>query len=137
MATYINWADVANRYIDSVKLAPGSEAMKASFINGAEALIDAAAAARYPVPFSPVPELIKDLAIDVTYLKLVMRQDPKTTKALREDVKSRLDGIRDGTLTVVVSGAAIGNPESVWSTTQDYSSSFGVDDPTGWTVSEA
>lgn len=138
MTRYINWRDVADRYPNEVaKISAGAEGVKASYIVGAEDLVDAYAAARYTTPFNSgsVPGLITDCCIDAAYLKIVIRGDPKTVKALRDSLKERLEGIRDGTLLLTVAGTIV-DPmaDTAWSTHKDFGSSFGVDDPTCWGV---
>lgn len=137
MSRYADFREVAERYASFGKTSGGAEAAKDSFINGAEALVDAAAAIRYAVPFSPTPDLIKDLVIDMAYMRTVVNQDPKSTQVLRDSIKDRLDGIRLGVYILTVSGTPltqIAEP-GAWSTHQDFGSSFGVDDPTLWGVS--
>lgn len=136
MSVYIDWSDVANRYADAAKIAGGSEAMKSNWINGAEAEIDARLALRYTVPFSPVPVLIKDIAADLAYWRMVMNRE-KPPMQLIASVNSRLGGLADGTLVLTISGTLTGYTDQMWSTTKDFPSAVGVDDPVKWKVSSA
>lgn len=142
MTRYIDWADVAGRYPNEVsKISAGAEGVKTSYITGAEDLVDAYAARLYATPFSSgsIPGLIQDCCIDAAYLKAVIRQDPKSTQALRDSLKERLEGIRDGKLMLTVNGTLVAQsgPVDAWSTHQDFGSSFGVDAPEFWAVSSA
>lgn len=140
MTRYIDWADVAGRYpAEIAKMAGGSEELKNSYIVGAEDLVDGYAAALYATPFSSgsIPGLIKDCCIDAAYLKAVIRQDPKSTQALRDSLKERLEGIRDGEIKLTVNGTLViqSGPTDAFGTHADFGSSFGVDEPEFWSVS--
>lgn len=133
MSSYITWADLVNRYSDAAKLVGGAEAVKSSYINGAEAQIDAAAALRYTVPFTPVPEFVKDLAVDLAYFKIIATRQ-KLPEGFKKFIDERLNGLACGSYMLTSSGVALGASETAWSTDQ-YPSSFGVDDSTLWQVS--
>jgi phage gp36-like protein len=135
MSRYIDWQDVANRYADSAKSGGGAEEMKLSFINDAEDEVDARLANRYTVPFTPVPGVIAGLCIDLTYYK--MKIGTKGVEPLKKYIDQRFTDLNDGTMTLTLSGTALGSSDRAWSTTQDFPSSFGVDPAERWTVSSA
>ena len=143
MGMYIDWTDVANRYPNMANKADSREANN-FYVLGAEAEVNAYASDKYTVPFLPgsvnVPDLIRDVCIDLTYWKAVGWQNPVLSKIQRDDIDRRLKGIREGSLPLVGSGGVLvvtaqGFP---WSTTFDANnphSSFGVDAPENWRVS--
>lgn len=136
MADYITWKDVVDRYPNAAKDVSGSEGVKNNFVNGAEAHVNARLAQRYSIPFTPCPQMIKDVVIDLAYFKMigVRQKDSKTFKSFLDE---RLDGLADGTLTLMTdSGTQYGANETVFATDQ-YGTAFGVDDPTLWRVSSA
>lgn len=130
MSRYINWQDVVNRYADAAKQGGGSEELKLSFVNGAEDEVDARLANRYTTPFTPVPGVVSDLCIDLAYFKMTVGK--KTAKDLKTYIDQRFTDIANGTLTLTVSGTALGQADRAWSTTQDFGSSFGVDREEHW-----
>lgn len=136
MSRYISWNDVADRYPLAAKQAGGSDSVKTNYVNGAEAEVDARLGARYSTPFSPVPELVRDLCIDLAYFKMVIG-NPKQAKAIKDYLDDRFKSIVDGTLVLTVSGTIVGTSERAWSDSQGYGSSFGVDAPENWAVSSA
>lgn len=133
MSRYIDWQAVVNRYADAAKGSGGAEEMKLSFIDDAEDEVDSRLANRYTVPFTPVPGVITGLCIDLTYYKMNIRQ--KGIDVLKTYIDQRFTDLTDGTMTLTVSGTAIGAADRAWSTTQDFGSAFGVDATERWQVS--
>lgn len=134
MATkYITWADVVNRYANASQKG-GSTEMSAAFIAGSEAEIDGYLLRVTTLPLASVPDLVKDIAIDLTYWKMIWRD--KEAKILRESIDARLKGIADGTIGLVIDGEAIGWPNNAWAE-NDYPSVFGADNPIRWQESTA
>lgn len=134
MSRYISWDDVANRYPVSAKQAGGAEPLKTNYINGAEAEVDARLAVKYSTPFSPVPDLVRDLCIDLAYFKMILG-NPKQSKTIKDYLDDRFKAIIEGTMVLTVSGTIIGTSERAWSDTQEFGSAFGVDAPENWQVS--
>lgn len=138
MGRYITWSDVTNRYKEAATFG-GETEVGSAFINGAEAYVDGKLASKYTVPFANTPTLapplIRDLATDLTYYRMTMRQE--SSKALGEDLAQRFKDLLAGTLTVVTgSGSLIAtNADMPWSTTQDYHSAFSNDIPENWVPS--
>lgn len=75
--------------------------------------IDAVAGAYYEVPFDPIPDFIRDLAVDLTLVELAERRSkaPKWAETKRERVRKDLDAMAEGTLTVGTQPAPARNPE--------------------------
>ena len=140
MGRYINWSDVTNRYKEAVQFG-GETEVGSAFIYGAEAYIDGKLAVKYAVPFANTPTLapplIRDLATDLAYYRMTMRQE--SSKALGEDLAQRFKDLLAGTLVVVTgSGSLIAsNSDMPWSTTQNYHSAFGNDTPENWVPSSS
>lgn len=134
MGRYINWNDVANSYPDWAKAA-SANSVGNLWIPRAEDEVDARLAPKYSVPFTPVPGLVRDLAIDLAYYKLVFASDKG--KALWDSLKERFESILDGSMLLTTSAGALGTGERAWSTHQNYPTHFGVDNDVNWEVSSA
>lgn len=134
MGRYIEWDDVANSYPDWPK-ATSANTVGNLWIPRAEAEVDARLAPKYTVPFSPVPDIVRDLAIDLAYYKLVFASDKG--KALWESLKERFESILDGSMLLTTSAGAISTGDRAWSTHQNYPTQFGVDSDVNWQVSSA
>lgn len=135
---YIDWSNVTNRYRDVANAVDAVDGQE-SYIAGAEAEVDARLAQKYTVPFTNTPtlapDLIKDLSIDLTYYKIWLGKKPN--EDLKEYIDERFKGLLDGTLTLVSSGGVVVDQLSfAWSDRSDYHTSFGVDDPTNFKVSD-
>lgn len=132
MGRYIEWDDVANSYPDWTKVAGANEAGNL-WIPRAEDEVDARLAPKYTVPFSPTPGVVRDLCIDLAYYKLVFATEKG--KELKESLKERFEAILNGEMLLTVSGTVLAS-DAAWSTHKEYHTSFGVDDPINWEVSQ-
>lgn len=139
MGRYIDWSDVAGRYVDIAKMS-GAEAISSYWLNYAENELDARLAVRYTVPFSPAPPLVRDLAIDLTYYRMTMRQ--KGSEVIKSYIDERLGGLVGGTITLTdSSGTALAESAAsvAWSE-QDkagYHTVFGPDYELNWQSSSS
>jgi len=136
MGRYADWDDVANRYPDIAKLA-GSIELGTSWLAGAEDELDARLAARYTVPFAaPVPGLINDLIIDMTYWRATMRQE--SSAVLKTFIDERLGGLVSGAIALVSSGTVMASSTAPRASvdTAGRHTSFGPDDPIEWETDE-
>ncbi len=132
MATrYTSWALLTGRYPEAAKKAGGAPENENYFIVGAEDEIDGYAGSRYTVPFTPAPGFVIDLATDLAWVK--MSRSQKGSEALAKNVQDRLEMLRDGKITLTVSGAAIATGNEAWAE-NDYRSAFGPDDSINWSV---
>lgn len=134
MGRYIDWDDVANSYPDWAKAA-SANSVGNLWIPRAEAEVDARLAPKYTVPFTPVPDLVRDLAIDLAYYKLVFASDKG--KALWDSLKERFESILDGSMVLTTSAGALATTDRSWSTHQGYPTQFGVDCDLNWQTSSA
>jgi phage gp36-like protein len=138
MGAYIDWGDVAGRY-PKIETRGGSSEIDPSFIEGAEAEINAYLASTYSLPFTaPIPPLIRDLAIDLTYCKMAVGKLEDREK-ICERVTSLLEKLRDGDITLTTSGAAVDqlNLSGLWSSESGYSPVFERDSQYNWGVDSA
>lgn len=134
MGRYITWSDVADTYPDWPK-AVSANTVGNLWIPRAEAEVDARLAPLYSVPFTPVPDLVRDLCIDLAYYKLIFATEKG--EKLGESLKDRFEALLDGSMVLTVSGSPLGSSERAWSTHQDYPTQFGVDNPVNWLPSSA
>lgn len=130
MGRYINWPDVTNRYADAAKIA-GAETVNSAWLFGAEAEIDARLAFRYTVPFSPAPDIVRDLCIDLLYARMTFRQEG--SDKLYERVLDTIKEIVAGTLPIP--GAEPASRAGYAWASNSYRSVFGPDAPEEWSPS--
>ena len=133
MGRYIDWADVANRYSEISKIA-GAEQASSYWINYVEADLDARLASRYTTPFSIAPDVVKDLAIDMTFYRMTIRQ--KGSEIIKAFIDERVLGLINGTINI---DGATTQQAVAWSeqNVSGYHTAFGPDDELNWTPSSA
>jgi phage gp36-like protein len=130
MGRYITWADVSNKYGDFAK---GGGALESGsyWIPQAEAEVDGRLAVKYSVPFSPAPDIVKDLSIDLAYCKATLRQEGTKVK---EYVDQRFKDIIAGTLVLTTSAGVVQTSGGTAWASNSYHSSFGLDNEVNWRV---
>lgn len=133
MGRYIDWSLLVGRYPDAAKMG-GAEAVHSAWLYGVEAEIDARLGARYTVPFSPAPDLVKDLCVDLLYARMTARQDG--SEVIYERVMDTLKAMVAGTITLPGVDPAAGGAGSTF-VSNSYRSAFGPDDPINWSRSAA
>ena len=108
---YVSWTDVVARYA-SARTVGGSNQMDNPFIVGAEAEIDARLGGVYVTPFvnSPIPEVIRDLAIDLAYYKMSWREEG--AKELKRYIDDRFKALIGGDM-IIASVDLLGSGDSV------------------------
>lgn len=131
MGRYTTWDLVTGRY-DAAAKRGGSSEQQNYFIAGAEGEIDGYLAKRYTLPLTPAPDFLVDLATDLVFWKLSYGQ--KVAEPLRKSIDARLQGLRDGTITLVGSGSGALSTSNLTATENKYRSSFGHDNPINWSV---
>jgi len=130
MSKYANWADVTARYTQISELG-GAKSVDSSYIIYAEAQIEGALSASYTVPFSSNNLTVKDLVIDLTYGKAIAFRDLKKSKAIMDSIEHRIKMLRSGTMSMVTNSGDVlssSGQGSIWSSTEDYSPSFDMND---------
>lgn len=107
---YSTRADVTDRL--AALPTEGAETSLDSRITGgieyADSIIDAKLRARYKVPFSPVPKLIKNISADLATWKTLKGafsgggedEEPDLAKSYKDDAMDLLCQLADGTLTL-------------------------------------
>jgi len=110
--------------------------VSSSYIADAESYVDAYLGAKYVVPFSSAPTIVRWLTADIAICNMVFEHTKKAPQLINdrwERINSTLDKLRDGKMTLVggsVTEVSSGDQE-VWSTTQDWHPTFSsVLDPT-------
>lgn len=130
MGSYTNWGLVAGRYPPIANARTEADA-ETNFIAGAEGELDARLAPKYTTPFTTVPEIIKDLATDLTYVK--MRHFHKDVQGVIDHIEARIKGLLEG--TIVIPGATESSTNQAW-VNETYHSAFGMDDSSNWSRDE-
>ncbi|HEX7012328.1 MAG TPA: hypothetical protein VF161_06270 [Steroidobacteraceae bacterium] len=127
---YITWDDVVHRFTGFGDIA-GAVKAASHYIAYAEAEIDAALGARFSVPFSNNNLTVRDLAIDMVYLRGI-RGRSEEYKEIKADVSSRIAALLDGSMVMVTASAEViqASNEQAWSSTQDYHRVFALLDDT-------
>jgi phage gp36-like protein len=122
-----------------------TSALISSKIPRAEAMINSYVGRRYSVPFTTVPPVIEQIAIDLTaYLALTAKftRDNHNTndwvELIGKDCKEQLELIRDRKIDLVDSTGAIlterTSASRIVSSTQDYQPFADVDSATSWRI---
>lgn len=131
MGRYITWADVTARYHRLTTLPNSSAALHESFIAGAEAEVDGRLAAAYTPPFEDTNQTVRDLAVDVTFLKTgVLNQEEYDRMLARID--KRFERLLIGSEKMITTSGDLlaGGISQAWSNTMDHHSAFGyLDEP--------
>jgi len=119
---YANYAEAIQRY---PLLATWSQTnVESDLLYFAEMELNSLLASHFTVPFAAAHPTVKDLTIDLAYYRALRMKDPKKAREIREDIKGRIDDIKDGEEYIYTgSGTTIepsGSGEEIWSTTMDY-----------------
>lgn len=126
MGNYCDWADVAGRY-PKIGTVVGDNEIQTSYIAGVEAIMDAHLARQFTAPISGKPPLLTEIAIDLTYAKIMIHSD-KASGKLHEAAMKLLEQITDSTILLVDSDgqavAALG--QAVWGEAEDYNHTFSM-----------
>ena len=126
MGRYIDWQDVVDRY-RSVSDRDATE-IGSSFIPYAEAEVDGRLASKYTAPFSNNNMTVKDLCIDLVYIK-VGNLNIEETEKLQTMVDAKFERLINGDeIMFTSSGDQISQSVAgtVWSNTKDYHPVFGL-----------
>jgi phage gp36-like protein len=129
---YIDWSHLSGKYPVIAKDFDSSLA-NSYWIPGAENEVNSRLAVRYSVPFSPCPDMVKDLVVDLTYYKMTYRQENQDK--LKEYLDERFKGLADGTIALVTSVSVAQNPSNFAWASNSYHTSFGPDCVENWQVS--
>ena len=122
--SYASYEDVILRYPICSTWAVNPTDIQSGLLNYADIELNSALAPEYSTPFSDTPPIVKDLAIDMAYYKLLVRQDIERALDFKTFLYDRIKQLKKGEIGIVTeSGTVIEQTSSkfgVWSTTQDY-----------------
>jgi hypothetical protein len=123
--SYITYQELLARYPQFRSWHEGNESLVNSFaIFTAEADMNSRFAKSFTVPFSPTPPVIKDIAYDLAYAKMMRGVDPQKYGAFYNDVVDRIQRFVDGEDALATGSGTIidtSNPsDAIWSSTMDY-----------------
>lgn len=127
---YIEYEDVIARYEVIKTWGKTPTEVNSDLIYYAEMELNSRLASHFSVPFSAAHPTVKDLAIDLCYLKALRTRDPKKANDIEKAVLGRIDALKEGREYIYTgSGTQIvpeGADQEVWSTTQDYHPVHGI-----------
>lgn len=131
MGRYIDWKDVTNRYRLVGKSLDATQ-VGSSFVPYAESEVDGRLAAKFTVPFSNNVTAVKDLCIDLVYVK-AGNINVKESKRIMDAIDSKIMRLLDGKEMLIDD---VGNvihqsvAGTIYSTTKNYAPTFGVGEVT-------
>lgn len=131
LGRYTSFDMVKGKYPEAQK-SIAQTAASSYFIANTEDELDSRVAQRYTVPFNPVPGMIRDLATDMIFYKLTIRQE--SSEALKTYIDERIKGLIDGTIVLTSSGASLQNGVNASWVSNSYSTTFGMDSDVNWRV---
>lgn len=140
MGRYIDYEELTGRYSQLFK---GSEAesVGSHYIAFAEAEVDGRLGRTYSVPFdttSGAPDVVKDLAIDIAYLKATIGGKSKAWDGIKKSVDERFEMLLNGDMVILdASGSALTVVgDTVWSSTMNYHPVFGIGSDLDFVIDE-
>ena len=137
MGRYINWEDVLDRYPELNTLG-GADRLSSSYVVYSEAYVDGILSTHFTPPFSSNNMIVRDLCIDWTYWRAA-RFKVEDSIEVKSSFFETIGLIKTGQLKMYdEQGTLIEQNEEnqVYSNTQSYHSSFGMDDPVKWKIDE-
>lgn len=130
MGRYIEWSDVIDRYPELNTLG-GADQLSSAYIVYSEAFVDGILGNNYTVPFSNNNMIIKDLTIDYVYWRAARFKFDDAT-AVKSSFFDTIELVKKGHIQMIdASGVVIDHPRKqvgIFSSTQSYHSSFGMQD---------
>ena len=129
MARYVNWDDVVGRYPGIASIG-GADQVGSDYIQYAEVEIEGRLAERYTVPFSDNNLTIRDLVIDLVYVK-AGNLSVEDYEQMADRLDKRIERLLEGREAMVTTSGDIiqrADEGAAWSSTQDYAPTFGVGD---------
>lgn len=127
MGRYVNSADLFTRYPELTRI-NSTTAIESAYVYYVENELDGIMASHFTVPFSSNNITAKDLANDMTYLKANNFKN-EDRKSFREEIMDRIKRLKEGAERMILSdGTTVESVgDTLWSSTQDYHSVFGLD----------
>jgi len=135
MGRYIEWNMVAGKYplIDTID---GDSEISSVYLQKAEYELDAILGTHFTVPFSSNNETVKDLAIDLTYIKAAMGKDDRVSQ-ISSDFYHRINMLKMGEMLMSTTSSGLLSSDvgqAVYSRDMDAEPIFNIDNPTNWGV---
>jgi hypothetical protein len=133
---YITWDDVVQRYTDFADFG-GAVKAASHYISVSEARLDAMLATHFSVPFSSNNAVVRDLAIDMTFLRAARGLSEGERTSIQGRVNDTIKALKEGTMVMITDSGEVQRQDvsRAWSSTQDYHPVFGMHDPLDWVVS--
>jgi len=137
MGRYIDWNDVAGRY-PRISERGGANEVGSAYIDYAEVEIEGRLT-KFTKPFSSNNLTVKDLAIDLTYAKMMTTRDSEKATEMRDILDARMTRLNSGEEDMMTSSGDIlaNDVSNVWCETEDYTPVFGMGDVTDFQVDSA
>jgi len=132
MGKYIDWDDIVIRYpaIDNVG---GASEIGSAWLGAVENQVEGMLATAYTVPFSNNNETMKDLCIELAYLRIGNLKIDES-KTLKENFMERIKRLTSGGEAMIdSSGEVIGRVgDTIYSTTSGYKPIFDLGEVEKW-----
>ena len=135
MGRYIEWDDVVSRY-PALDTLGGSDEFETTHIQYAEVFIDGMLASHFTPPFSNNNMTVRDLVIDNVYYR-AGKFKLDDAEQVWSDTLYTISLLKSGDSAMIsTSGDMLGlrSGGAIYSSTQSYHSSFGIDDPIDWEI---
>lgn len=122
---YATYENAIARYPEFVRFGNGQSDVNSGLIHYAEVELDSRLAPYYTVPFAaPIPGVVTDLTLTLSWIKLLESRNPEQAAILREMFDKRIERIQEGH-EVINTGSgtslAIDDPAlEIWSNTAGY-----------------
>lgn len=132
MGRYIDWQHIVDRY-PSLNTKGGASETSSAWIYPVEFQIDGMLAPEYSAPFSSNNETVKDLCIELAYIRMG-NISLKDKKELKDDFRDRIKRLKSGMESMMTtSGDLIGSVgDTIWSSTEDYHTIFDLGSVENW-----
>lgn len=128
---YITTADVLLRYPLLKTMVDNGTILADDLIKYSEYQLNSMLASAYSVPFSGAHPTIKDISIDLCYLRAMIVKDPDKAKKIKEYVYGRIEALKKGEEEIYTdSGTTLDRVSAgayeIWSTIEDYHPTFSM-----------
>lgn len=130
MGRYCTYSEVITRYRKASDV--GSVAIDSNYIVFAENDLDSKLGKHFTVPFSSNNLTAKDLAIDLSYARVIRFSDAELATKINDTIGKTIDDLVNGNIAMLTSSGDTMYSSTAsnlaWSNTMSYSPSFGMDD---------